>query len=221
MTLRATRFQAMAAVRRSPSSTPTTIPTRLNDLNAFSAYPAYDLPQFNTGNGPTFQKINETGGAALPSPASVGGWAVEESLDIEWSHVMAPMANIILVEATSNSNSDLEQAVQTAASQPGVVVVSMSFSSPESTGTDDSIFATPSGHLGGSATLGGAELPGGVTFLASAGDSGRLCHGQHDDAADHAAIPGQFAQCRRGGRNQLVPQRQQLRQRDRLGQWHQ
>ena len=37
---------------------------------------------------------------------------------------------------------------------------------------DSTVFTTPSGHIGGSATLGGAGLPGGVTFLAAAGDNG-------------------------------------------------
>jgi len=40
-----------------------------------------------------------------------GGWEVEESLDIEWAHSMAPKANIYLVEACSNYDSDLQQAV--------------------------------------------------------------------------------------------------------------
>ena len=40
-----------------------------------------------------------------------GGWEVEESLDIEWAHAMAPSANIYLVEACSNYDTDLQQAV--------------------------------------------------------------------------------------------------------------
>ncbi|HMD86702.1 MAG TPA: S53 family peptidase [Terriglobia bacterium] len=40
-----------------------------------------------------------------------GGWEVEESLDIEWAHAMAPGANLYLVEACSNYDSDLQQAV--------------------------------------------------------------------------------------------------------------
>lgn len=44
-----------------------------------------------------------------------GGWELEESLDIEWSHAMAPGAKIYLVEACSNFDSDLQQAVLVAA----------------------------------------------------------------------------------------------------------
>ena len=42
-----------------------------------------------------------------PASAAGTGWALEESLDIEWAHVMAPSAQIILVEACSNSYNDL------------------------------------------------------------------------------------------------------------------
>ena len=38
-------------------------------------------------------------------------------------------------------------------------------------------FTTPPGHVGGSATMGGAGLAGGVTFLASAGDNGAYAQG--------------------------------------------
>src|SRR5262249_20535939 len=64
-------------------------------------------------------------------------------------------------EANSNNWSDLMAAVDYARSQPGVSVVSMSFGGSEwsSESSFDSHFQTPSGH-------------GGVTFVASSGDSG-------------------------------------------------
>jgi subtilase family serine protease len=49
-------------------------------------------------------------GDGVPTDYS-GGWELEESLDIEWAHAMAPSANIYLVEACSNYDSDLQQAV--------------------------------------------------------------------------------------------------------------
>ena len=87
--------------------------------------------------------------------------SVEESLDVEWAHAVAPQANIILFEANSASMSDLMAAVQTAAAYSGVSVVSMSWSGSEFSGetTYDSYFTTPAGHAN-------------VTFLASTGDSG-------------------------------------------------
>jgi hypothetical protein len=158
-------------------------PTALADLNAFSAY--YGLPQFNGSGEPTFEKLNQTGGTSLPgtdpSGPSDDDWEGEEALDIEWAHAIAPMANIILFEATNDNGngSDLFTAAQTAADTPGVVVVSMSWTFDESSFTssqvanyDSTVFTTPAGHVGGSATLGGTGIAGGVTFLSAAGDNG-------------------------------------------------
>jgi autotransporter-associated beta strand protein len=154
-------------------------PNAASDLNTFSS--DYGLPQFNGANEPTFEKLNQTGGTSLPGTDPSGelngsnnDWELEESLDIEWAHAMAPMANIILFEASDTLNG-LYTAAQTAANTSGVVVVSMSWSGSESSGEsgeDSTYFVTPSGHLGGSATMGGTDLAGGVTFLAAAGDSG-------------------------------------------------
>lgn len=135
-------------------------PNIASDLSAFSA--EFNLPQMNEG-GPTFTKVNEFGEPSpLPSASGTSGWSVEESLDVEWVHSIAPQANIILVEANSPSNTDLiVNGVANAAKLPGVSAVSMSWGASEFSGETgyDSIFQTPSGHNG-------------VTFLASTGDSG-------------------------------------------------
>ena len=80
---------------------------------------------------------------------------------MEWAHAIAPKANILLVEANSASFSDLLTAVDYARHATGVVAVSMSWGGGEFSGESayDSYFTTPSGH-------------GGVTFVASSGDSG-------------------------------------------------
>jgi hypothetical protein len=80
---------------------------------------------------------------------------------VQWAHAIAPGANILLVEANSNSWSDLMTAVNYARNQLGVSVVSMSWGGSEWLGEAgyDGYFTTPSGH-------------GGVTFVASSGDSG-------------------------------------------------
>jgi hypothetical protein len=97
-----------------------------------------------------------------PSGQGSNNWEVEESLDTQWVHAMAPGAHIILVEASSQSLSDLMNAVATAAAQPGVSVVSMSWGFVESQqvlqrdeAQYDSYFTKP-----------------GVTFVASTGDYG-------------------------------------------------
>jgi subtilase family serine protease len=133
-------------------------PNIVNDLQGFDK--AFSLPDPTfTGTNPTFKKINENGGTSLPAANS--GWISEIALDVEWAHAIAPGAGILLVEANSNSFSDLLTAVSTAAKQTNVVAVSMSWGGGEFSGETsyDSTFTTPSGH-------------GGVTFVASSGDAG-------------------------------------------------
>ena len=55
------------------------------------------------------------------------GWALEESLDVEWAHAIAPAANILVVEAGSQTLKGLITAVNVARNTPGVVAVSMSW----------------------------------------------------------------------------------------------
>ena len=140
-------------------------PTILADLKAFDAY--WTSKGFNLPDPPSFKKVSQTGSTTLlppPDPSGPGGWGVETSLDVEWAHVLAPKANILLVEANSPTNANLvTAAVGYAKAQPGVVAVSMSFGSPfgDFTGETafDTVFTTPKGHTG-------------VTFLASTGDFG-------------------------------------------------
>lgn len=134
-------------------------PDIVSDAGKFNTQ--FGLQQFNVSGGPTLQVLNETGGTSLPSNSSAGGWDVEESLDVEWAHSIAPEANIILFEANSASYGDLLTAVQTAADHAGVSAVSMSWGGGEFSGETsyDSVFLTPNGHQG-------------VTFLASTGDDG-------------------------------------------------
>ncbi len=127
-------------------------PNLSSDLRRFDA--AFGLP-----NPPHFAIVNQNGGGTLPTANA--SWGMEESLDLEWAHAMAPGANILLVEADNSSESDLFAAVQYAASQPGVSVVSMSWGGGEFSFESyyDSVFSTPADHQG-------------VAFIASSGDSG-------------------------------------------------
>lgn len=129
-------------------------PNIANDLHKFDL--AFKLP-----DPPSFIKENQFGSTGnLPDPNS--NWITEIALDVEWAHAVAPGANILLVEANSNLNTDLYKAVDTARKTAGVVVVSMSFGGGEfssEAATYDSYFTTPAGHAG-------------VTFIASSGDNG-------------------------------------------------
>lgn len=135
-----------------------------------ASFAASDLARFDQQYGlpapPSFVKLNENGGMALPGvdPAGAGmpgNWEEEEAMDVEWAHAMAPGASIVLIECASDSSADLYQGVRTAASLPGVSVVSMSWGSAEYAGETsyDSVFTTPAGHQG-------------VVFVASTGDQG-------------------------------------------------
>ena len=118
-----------------------------SDLNTFDT--EFKLPST------TISVVNETGGSSLPAADSTGGWEMEESLDVEWAHAMAPGANITLVEASSASDSDLLTAVKYASQHANVV--SMSWGSSEFSGETsyDSDFSAP-----------------GVAFVVASGDSG-------------------------------------------------
>ena len=121
-------------------------PNIVSDAATFNTQ--FNLQQFNVSGGPTLTVLNQTGGATLAGRTASGttGWSVEESLDVEWAHAIAPQANIILFEANSASMSDLMAAVQTAAALlSGVSVVSMSWGDSEFSGETayDSYFTTP------------------------------------------------------------------------------
>jgi subtilase family serine protease len=132
-------------------------PNIAGDLAAFDRQ--FGLPGRSVGQVQGFlTKVNQSGGRT-PLPPGDAGWAGEISLDVEWAHAIAPLAKILLVEASSSSSDDLLTAIDYARRQPGVSVVSMSFGGGEFYGENDydSYFTTPPGH-------------GGVTFVASAGD---------------------------------------------------
>lgn len=84
-------------------------PIAVSDLTAFSAQFGVPLP-----TPATFQVVYATG--TNPGLDPTGGWELEESLDIEYAHAMAPNAKLYLVEAASDSLGDLLYAEQVAAS---------------------------------------------------------------------------------------------------------
>jgi subtilase family serine protease len=91
-------------------------PNAESDLNTYSQH--FGLPACTTANG-CFTKVNQTGGTTYPSANQ--GWAFEISLDVQITHAMCPGCNILLVEANSNSFSDLLAAEDYATSNATVV----------------------------------------------------------------------------------------------------
>ncbi len=102
-------------------------PTAANDLGVFSAQ--FGLPAVTADN---FAVVYATG--TKPPQDSTGGWELEESLDIEMAHAMAPDAKVVLVEAASDSMADLltgEQAAGKLSAAAGGGEVSSSWTVPE------------------------------------------------------------------------------------------
>ncbi len=134
-------------------------PTIKNDLDVYSRqFNLPILPFCAIGAAkpgvPCLQKINQSGGVALPEPNSA--WAVEISLDVEAVHALCGNCSIILAEAVSPNMKNLTAAVD-AAVKAGANVVSGSYGGPEFSGETafDSHFNHP-----------------GVAFTVSSGDSG-------------------------------------------------
>lgn len=134
-------------------------PTALHDFNTFASN--YSLPQetsttVTASTNKTFQLVYATGRQPQSGGSYIESWNLEEALDIEWAHSIAPGAKIYLVEAASSSMSDLLYAVRIASGLSGVREVSMSWGSDEtkSETSDDSYFTTPS-----------------ITYFAAGGDS--------------------------------------------------
>jgi subtilase family serine protease len=125
-------------------------PTAESDLGVFSSQ--FGLPACTTANG-CFQKVNQSGGTSYPRTDS--GWALEISLDIQWAHAIAPGAKILLVEATTNSFTNLLAAEDYASAHSQYVSNSWGGSEFSSETTFDSHFSRT-----------------GVSFFASSGDSG-------------------------------------------------
>ncbi len=125
-------------------------PSAAADLATFSS--TFGLPAAN------FSVVYASG--RKPSNGCSSGWQGEESLDIEWAHAMAPNAQIVLMEASSASNSALYQAVTAAnsyiAAHGGKGEVSMSWGGSETSNESSSDhYFTQSG----------------VVYFASSGDS--------------------------------------------------
>jgi kumamolisin len=124
-------------------------PNAASDLATFSIQ--FGLPAAN------FSKVFASG--VKPPQDPTGGWELEESLDIEWAHAMAPSARIILVEAASNSLSNLLAAETVAANLVAAA------------GGGEVSNSWGGGEFSGETSLDSKFVKSGVVFFASTGDS--------------------------------------------------
>ena len=132
-------------------------PNVASDLATYRSY--FGLPAAK------FYKYNQKGQRSN-YPSGDTGWGVEIDLDVQM--VSAALCTIDLIEANTNSTSDLETA-EAEAVKLGATIVSNSYSG---TGSSESYYNTP-----------------GITYLASAGDDG---YGLYDPATfdDVVAVGG-------------------------------
>ncbi len=127
-------------------------PNAESDLGVYRSQ--FGLPPCTTANG-CFKKVDQNGGTNYPR--ANGGWAQEISLDLDMVSAVCPNCHIILVEATTNSLTNLGTAVNEAA-KLGANAISNSYGGGESsseTSYDTSYYRHP-----------------GIVVTASAGDSG-------------------------------------------------
>ena len=124
------------------------------------------------------------GGFSLPLDASCSGvpingnflgWDLEESLDAEWAHAMAPQAKIIVVEACSQNLEDLLYAEEVAGLEVGNAgggVVSNSWGYTEACAANPACNGGWTGSQVNNDNYFYRDHWAQTTYLASAGDSG-------------------------------------------------
>lgn len=165
-------------------------PNALSDLNKFNSqygYPALSTCTSLSQTGPCFMQADPQG-----TPTVNSGWVLEESLDIEWAHAEAPGAKIVLVEAASNSNTNLFGAV-VYANGIGASEVSMSWGGGEF--SSESSFDSDLAHAGTFYTVSSGDSGHGVEYPAASpnviavggttlnGCSGTSCSGFSSETA--------------------------------------
>jgi subtilase family serine protease len=140
-------------------------PTVSHDLAVFDK-------KFGLPNPPSLKIIHPAGKVPPYRPTSNRvGWAGETDLDVEYSHVMAPGANILLVETPASENEGTTGFPQIVTAEKYVInhhlgdVISQSFSATEQTFPSRKSLV----DLRGAYTDAAAK---GVTVLAASGDSG-------------------------------------------------
>jgi subtilase family serine protease len=131
-------------------------PTIASDLLTFDAVMGLPNPSFTViepaGPPPPFD-IND---------ANQFGWSVETTLDVEWAHVTAPGANIVLAVAASNNDSDILNTTKYVVDHNLGDVISQSFGEGE-------ICMAPNLEKAQHALFQRATAKG-ITLIASSGD---------------------------------------------------
>lgn len=123
-------------------------------------------PATGTTGCVTFKKVNQSGGTSYPRGNS--GWGEEISVDVDMISAICPDCNITLVEASSDSFSNLETAVSYAKSlHPAVVTNSYGGSEFSSETSDNSTYSAAAATA---VTVATGDSGYGVEFPAAAPD---------------------------------------------------
>jgi len=138
------------------------------DLGTYRAQ--FGIAACTTANG-CFRKVNQNGGTN--PPRSNTGWAEEISLDLDMVSAICPNCHILLVEATSNSLTNLGTAVNRAATM-GANAISNSYGGGESSGetsTETSFYRHPGIAVTASSGDGGfgVEFPAASQYVTAVG----------------------------------------------------
>ena len=121
----------------------------------------FGVPPCTTANG-CFRKVNQNGQQGN-YPRMDTGWAQESALDLDMASAMCPNCKLILVEASTNSFSNIMAAVNTAANL-GANAISNSYGGGE-TGTGP--YESAYNHPGIAITVSSGDAGYGVEFPAS------------------------------------------------------
>jgi subtilase family serine protease len=144
-------------------------PTITTDLARFDQFFRLPAP-------PSFRVIQPAGKVSPyhASNSNRAGWAGETTLDVEWAHVMAPGASIVLVETPTSENEGTTGFPQIVTAEKYVLrhklgqVISQSFAATEQTFSAKSGYAAIR-NLRSAYRLAAADH---VTVLAASGDQG-------------------------------------------------
>jgi subtilase family serine protease len=141
-------------------------PTISSDLHVFDqTFGLPDPPEISTispaGSPPRFD----------PTDTDMTGWALETTLDVEYAHVIAPEASILVVATPVSETDGVQGFPEIVQAENYVIDHGLADVISQSFGTEESSFANPRTLLG----LRGAVVNAArhrITMLAAAGDSG-------------------------------------------------
>jgi subtilase family serine protease len=136
-----------------------------------------DLAQFDADFGlpaPPSLKVITPAGAPPPfdsNDSDMVGWAEETTLDVEWSHAIAPGANILLVETPVSETEGVQGFPEIVQSENFVINHNLGDVITQSFGATEETFPSPGAIFGLRSAFINAALHR-VTVLASSGDEG-------------------------------------------------